>query len=150
MISDDLAHSQCKHPNTLLPITWKISHSHFDTRSVLDFSALTTTKASDAMMNAGFYFESAGFWWCDFTSVNPTCCSLPATDRFLDHRGLKSVFSALSDTVFLISTASLLHPVLYPWLSSSFLLSHFEISLFSHTCDFLLYTDIKYFMIIID
>ncbi len=126
--------SQCKQHTA--PTTWGISHFGFYTRSVLTFCALKTTKASNAMMNAGFYFESAWFWWWGFTSVNPTCYFLHATDRFLDQGGLKAVSPALSHTVFLISAASLLHSVLYPWLSLSSLcsvtfpnlslLSHFE------------------------
>lgn len=43
-----------------------ISHSGFDTRSVLIFCALRTTNASNLMMNAGFYFESARFLMVGF------------------------------------------------------------------------------------
>lgn len=117
--------------------TWVISLSGCNTRWVLTFCALRATKACNATINAGFFILSQqDFWWWVFTSVNPTCCLLPTTDRFLDQRGLKAGFSPRSHTVFLTSAASLLFSFTLDFHCPLYALSHFQISLFFPTLNF--------------
>ncbi len=100
---------------------------------VLTFCAFTTSKGSNAMTNAGFYFKSAGFCWWSFTSVSPTCCLIPATYWFLHQRSLKAVFSSFSHSFFHLYCFTSLLYALPLTLTVLFMLRHISKSLSSFT-----------------
>lgn len=84
-------------------------------------------------MNAGFCFESAGCW--GFTSVNPTCRSLPTVDPFLEQRRQKAcLFCQLSHCFLIFYVTSALHAL--PLTLTLYADTFPNLSLLSNSCHF--------------
>ena len=112
-------------------------YSGSGTRSVLTFCPRGTTKASNTMMNAGFFLFSQSQQDFDdgvsSQSIPPAVCFPPQIDFFSDRRGPKAVFPALSHTVFfphLHHFTSPLHALAFT-LTVLFMLYHISKSLSS-------------------
>lgn len=100
-----------------------ITHSVFDTRSLLTFLCAWKTK-SIMCSNGCFTFSFFLFFWVSrilmvgFHLSQSHLLLAATTNWFLDQRGLRAIFSCFR-TVILIFAASLPYFVRYPWLSLS-------------------------------